>query len=229
MNKILLIDDNPEIQAVNKEYLTKRGFDIDAAMNASDAIAFLKNRAYDCIVLDVMMPDKDGYSLCSEIRKNNNTPVIFLSCLDRNDNRIAGLMSGGDDYMTKPYNIEELAARIFSQVRRYKGMSEAGGQIVNPVPYMMYDRASRTVAIGGTNMVMSRGECEILTRLMAKPGEMVSRQDLLPCVSGEESTLKVYIKRIRGRLEDGKNLGRIENVFGEGYKYIPAKDSGDAL
>ena len=78
-------------------------------------------------------------------------------------------------------------------------------------------------------MVMSRGECEILTTLMANPGEMVSRQDLLPCVGGEESTLKVYIMRIRGRLVDGKNLGRIENVFGEGYKYIPAKESGAGL
>ena len=229
MNKILLIDDNPEIQAVNQEYLTKRGFSADIAMNGNDALAFLKNRAYDCIVLDVMMPDIDGYSLCAEIRKGFNTPIIFLSCLDRNDNRITGLMSGGDDYMTKPYNIEELAARIFSQVRRYKGMSEADGQIVNPVPYMLYDRESRTVAIGGTNMVMSRGECEILTMLMAKPGEKVSKQDLLPCVGGEESTLKVYIMRIRDRLEDGKNLGKIENVFGEGYKYIPATESGAGL
>jgi DNA-binding response OmpR family regulator len=232
MNKLLLIDDNPEIQAVNEEFLVKRGFSVDVAMNGADALAFLKNRAYDCIVLDVMMPDMNGYALCTEARKEVNTPIIFLSCLDGNDSRIAGLMAGGDDYMAKPYSMEELAARIYSQIRRNKVLSKPDGQegqIEHPVPYMLYNRESCTVAIGGTNMVMSHGECEILTALMAQPGETVSKQRLLPYVGGVESTLKVYVKRIRDRLEDGKNLGKIETVFGEGYKYLPAAESGGGL
>ena len=225
MNKLLLIDDNPEIQAVNHEFLTQRGFAVDMAMNGSDAMAFLKNRTYDCIVLDVMMPDVDGYTLCAEARREFHTPIIFLSCLDSEADRIRGLMSGGDSYMTKPYSIKELAVNIHAQIRRNTVLSKNDSAIESPAPHVLYDRESRTVAIGGMNLVMSRGECELLMTLIARPNETVDRRTLLACVGGEENTLKVYIMRLRGRLED-EGLGAIENVFGEGYRYLPPAKGG---
>jgi len=102
MNKILLIEDNAEIQEANRDYLTGKGYQVDIAMDGMTAIALLKSKKYDCIVLDVMLPDLDGFAICSAVRGDpEKTPIIFLSCLDSEDSRIKGLLAGGDDYMTK--------------------------------------------------------------------------------------------------------------------------------
>ena len=102
MNKILLIEDNAEIQEANRDYLTGKGYQVDIAMDGMTAIALLKSKKYDCIVLDVMLPDLDGFAICSAVRGDpEKTPIIFLSCPDSEDSRIKGLLAGGDDYMTK--------------------------------------------------------------------------------------------------------------------------------
>jgi len=230
MNKILLIDDNPEIQAVNQEYLTAKGYQVDLAMDGATAIALLKTKKYDCIVLDVMLPDLDGFTICSIARNNpEKTPIIFLSCLDSEDSRIKGLIAGGDDYMTKPYSIKELTARIYSQVRRNKVYDGTDHMIESPRPNIMFGKENRVVAIRGVNLIMSRAEYEILTRLLTTPGELVGKDELLDLVSGEEATLFTCIKRIRSKLAGDDSLGKIENIFGEGYKYIPGEESGGGL
>ena len=230
MNKILLIDDNPEIQAVNSDYLSAKGYQVDTAMDGAAAIALLKAKKYDCIVLDIMLPDLDGFAICSLVRRDaEKTPIIFLSCLDENDALIRGLMSGGDDYMTKPYSIKALAARIHAQVRRNKVYDGMDGSVESVSPGVMAQRQTRVISIRGVHLIMSRAEYEILFRLAEKPGCLIPKDELLSLVAGEEATLFTCIKRIRSKLAADETLGQIENVFAEGYRYVPAKESGAGL
>lgn len=220
MNRLLIIDDNEEIQSANRDYLTRRGYMVDMAMDGATALRLLKNNHYDCVVLDVMLPGLDGFAVCRMARREVETPIIFLSCMDGEDDRVRGLMAGGDDYMTKPYSLKELAARIHAQIRRDKVLYTGNGSIESPAPSVLYDRESHIIAIGGVNLVMSRKECEILNRLTAAQDRLVEKETLLAIVDGEESTLGVYIKRIRKKLEAHGGLGKIEMVYGQGYRYI---------
>ncbi|MCL2401626.1 MAG: response regulator, partial [Oscillospiraceae bacterium] len=111
MPNILIIDDNQEILAANTVYLSGEGFDVETADTGMEAIVCIKSHQYDCIILDVMLPDIDGFSLCKAIRTITDTPVIFLTCKDGQDDKIMGLTIGGNDYMTKPYSLKELTAR----------------------------------------------------------------------------------------------------------------------
>lgn len=225
MNKILIIDDNPKIQAANHEYLTGLGYAVDMAMNAADAFALLRDKTYDCIVLDIMLPVLDGFALCAAARQTTRTPIIFLSCLDGDDDRVKGLMAGGDDYMTKPYSLKEMAARINAQIRRDKVLSESGSGVESPAPGVMVHRETHTVAIGGRNLLMSGRECEILSLMLKRPGETITKRELLALtgMEGGGDGLAVYIRRLRGRLGTDESLGKIETVFGEGYRYVPVK------
>ena len=225
MNKILLIDDNLEIQDINHEYLTSKGYQVDVAMDGGTAVALLKTKQYDCIVLDVMLPDLDGYAVCAVARSHGGeqTPIIFLSCLGGEDSRIKGLIAGGDDYMTKPYSLKELAARIHAHVRRSKVYDSTDSGVKSPAPSVMVQRENRIVAIGGVHLIMSRAEYEILTRLLENPRKLVSKSELLGLVADEESTLFTCVRRIRLKLATDETLGAIETVFGEGYQYLPPK------
>jgi len=230
MNRLLLIDDNPEIQAVNRDYLTAKGYQVDTAMDGMTAISLLKAKKYDCIVLDIMLPDLDGFAICSLVRNDpEKTPIIFLSCLDENETLIRGLMTGGDDYITKPYSIKALAARIHAQIRRNKVYDGMDGSVEGVSPGVMAQRETRVISIRGVNLIMSRAEYEILSRLVERPGKLVPKDELMALVSGEEATLFTCVKRIRSKLAADETLGEVENVFAEGYRYIPARESGGTL
>jgi len=118
MPDILLVDDNDEILTANREYLDALGFSITCADTGIKAISCLNENQYDCIVLDILLPDLDGFTICEAARTITDTPILFLSCLDETDNKVKGLMSGADDYMAKPYSLKELAARIHTLLRR---------------------------------------------------------------------------------------------------------------
>ncbi len=228
MYKLLIVDDNVEIQAANLAYFTRRGYDVDAAYSSAEAFARIAGQQYHCIVLDVMLPDLDGYTFLKAARRTIDTPVIYLSCLDGEDDRVRGLMAGGDDYMTKPYSLRELAARIHAQIRRDKAFSQRDGDIRTPAPNVLVDPESRALIINGTSLVLSKKECAMLSLLVSKPNALVSRDDLLRCAEGEEASLPVYVKRIRDKLAQDQSLGEIVTVHGEGYQYRPARESGDS-
>ena len=118
MNTILLIDDDPEIVKLNEKYLTSKGYKVISAECGKTAVKAVTHNAVDCIVLDVMLPDVMGFDLCVKIRRLCGAPIIFLSCKDNEDDKIQGLLSGGDDYMTKPFSMRELEMRIAAQLRR---------------------------------------------------------------------------------------------------------------
>jgi len=220
-NRLLIIDDNLEIQEANQEYLTKKGYAVDTAYDGAEALAILREKTYDCIVLDILLPDMDGYAVCKAARKLTDAPVIFLSCMDGEENRIQGLNAGGVDYMTKPYSLKELAARIHAQIRRNEELAHPERKDAAMPSGAMSARNSHALAIGDRKLILSQKEFELLTLLMAKSNETVSKSELLRSTLLEESSLDTYVKRIRGKLAAHDNLGRIETVFGQGYRYSP--------
>lgn len=225
MYKLLLIDDNPEIQQANRDYLVDKGYKVDTANTGIEALAKLKSNTYDCVLLDVLLPDLDGYAICTEARKTVATPIIFLSCMSREDYRIKGLLLGGDDYMVKPYDLDELGTRVFAQIRRNRMPQDAGKPYTTNV---MVDEKRRTVVINGTNILLSKKEFEVLTLLMEQKGEAISAEEIKRRVWPEEAdsdgaSVRVYIQRIREKL--GPDLGRIDNNYGNGYCYLPPDEA----
>ncbi len=225
MYQLLLIDDNKELQKANSDYLREKGYEVTLAYSGMEAMALLHTNTYDCILLDVMLPDLNGYAICEAARKTIRTPVIFLSCMDGEDDRIRGLMSGGDDYMVKPYSLSELGARVYAQIRRSR--MQAGGE-AGSFTNVMYDRQQRTVTINGTNLILTTKEFEILTLLLEHPGQVFSAGEIMEQVWGagyeDESTVRGYIRRIRIKLGNGR-LGMIDNDYGTGYWYRPYGES----
>lgn len=116
--RLLAVDDEQDILRTNRRYLEARGYKVDSAACGSEALELLRKQTYDCILLDVLLPDMNGFALCEDVRRLTSAPILFLSCMDDEEDKIKGLMVGGDDYMTKPYSLKELAARVYVQVRR---------------------------------------------------------------------------------------------------------------
>lgn len=222
MYKLLLIDDNADIQQANREYLTEKGYTVDTAYTGMEAITKLNSGAYDCVLLDVMLPDLDGFAICAAARKTIRTPIIFLSAMDTEDDRVRGLMAGGDDYICKPYSLAELGARVYAQIRRRKMDGDTASQ---PSTSVLRDDALRTITIRGTNIILTEREYRLLSILIEMPGRVFTPDELMEEVWGVKSSvdpanLRVIVGRIRAKLH-GAGVGNVENVFNEGYYYEP--------
>lgn len=216
--RLLAVDDEPDIQRTNRKYLEARGYQVDTAFCASDALDKLKQQSYDCILLDVLLPDMNGYALCEAIRALTCAPILFLSCMDDEADKIQGLMAGGDDYITKPYSLKELAARVYVQVRRsaMKGFD--------------IDHQNQLLRAGNRIIPLAQKEFDLFLFLMGNPGRILSAAELYREVWRTEkpdtaNSVAVYIARLRHKLEETQSVGRIETVRGEGYRYVPRSET----
>ena len=212
--RLLAVDDEPDIQRTNCRYLEARGYQVDTAFCASEALDQLKKQTYDCILLDVLLPDMNGYALCAAVRELNCAPILFLSCMDDEADKIQGLMAGGDDYITKPYSLKELAARVYAQVRRsaMKGFA--------------IDHQNQLLREGNRIIPLAQKEFDLFLFLMGNPGRIISATELYQkvwCTGKPDAanSVAVYIARLRHKLEESQFVGRIETVRGEGYRYVP--------
>lgn len=217
MYQILLIDDNRDILEANRSYFTEQGFDAVPCLSGKEALSRLGEKPFDCIVLDVMMPGMDGYAVCAAIRKRSDTPLIFLSCLDQPDEKVRGLMLGGDAYMTKPYDLRELHAQVLACIRRGQCRS------LSYKEDFVLDRELRMVRLYAHSVVLSKKEWALLKLLMDKQGETLYKEKLLgaiwPGEAPEESRLHSLVRNLRRKLDFAEDrLGRIEAVYGEGYR-----------
>jgi len=221
MNKILLIEDNPEIQEANRDYLTGKGYQVDIAMDGKAAIALLKSRKYDCIVLDILLPDMDGYAVCKATRTLTDAPIIFLSCLDEVDDKIKGLLTGGDDYMTKPYSLEELTARIHARIRssQRRAPSQDGGVHI--------DYEACIIQTCGRSVFLSQKEFDLFLLLHEKPRRVFSKEELLERLwrpGADVGTVAVHVMKLRRKIGFAEEqIGRIETGYGEGYYLEPPR------
>lgn len=212
--RLLAVDDEPDILRTNRRYLEMRGYQVDTAVCAAEALELLRKQSYDCILLDVLLPDMNGFKLCEAVRGLTSAPILFLSCMDDEEDKIKGLMAGGEDYITKPYSLKELAARVFAQVRRagMKGFS--------------IDHQNQLLLIDSCTIPLAQKEFELFLFLMGNSGRILSAAELYHEIwktgkPDSANTVAVHIKRLRHKLEkSGTLIGSIETVRGEGYRFI---------
>lgn len=216
MVRLLLIDDNRDILEANRSYFADQGCDAVACSSGEAAVKRLDAERYDCIVLDVMMPGMDGYEVCRAVRERGDTPVIFLSCLDQPDDKVRGLMLGGDAYMVKPYDLRELHAQVLSCVRGRQGAAPAGLDFA-------VDWERRVVRLNERCAVLSRKELSLLKLLWESPDTPLRKEDLSaalwPGEDADEARLQNMVRNLRRKIEFAESrVGQISSVYGEGYR-----------
>lgn len=220
---LLAVDDEPDILRTNRKYLEARGYKVDTAICAMDGLELLRQRSYDCILLDVLLPDLNGFALCQAVRNITSAPILFLSCMDDEEDKIRGLMAGGDDYITKPYSLKELAARVYAQVRR----SVMQGFII--------DHHQQSLTAGNHVIPLSQKEFDLFLYLLGNPGRILTPDELYREVwrTGKPDTtnsVAVHIARLRRKLDEvGHLVGNIETVRGEGYEFQPRSEARTRL
>ncbi len=236
--KILIVDDDENIAELISLYLIKECFSTEIAHNGKDALRLVDTFNPDLILLDIMLPDIDGYEICTEVRKTKQTPIIMLSAKGEIFDKVLGLKLGADDYMIKPFDSNELVARVKAVLRR---SVVAPAQTPEPVAstlsaidtdrqgeYVEYDNlliniTNYTVTHEGKSIDMPPKELELLYFLAKKPNQMFTRDHLLDKLwgydyIGDTRTVDVHIKRIREKLNENYNWS-ISTVWGKGYKF----------
>ena len=217
--KILMVDDDEHICQLLALYLERDGFDAEVCHNGESALAKLGTTAYDAVLLDVMMPVMDGFEVLTALRKFSNVPVIMLSARGEPTDKITGLDRGADDYITKPFEPQEITARIRAVLRRSKPLK--GKERVD-LFNLSVNLSDFTVTLNGAKLDMPPKEIELLYMLAKTPMHVFTREDLLNEIwgegySGDPRTVDVHIKRVREKLGDNPHW-RLTTVWGVGYK-----------
>ncbi|MEW5961621.1 MAG: response regulator transcription factor [Chloroflexota bacterium] len=226
---ILVADDAVNIRGMVKDYLEEKGYRVVTAENGQAALYVARREKPDLILLDIMMPELDGYEFIASFRKEADTPIILLTAKLEEEDKVLGLELGADDYLTKPFGMRELAARIRAVLRRLdKGTSAAE---VLRVADIVLDPDSRMVKVAGQLVDLTPSEFQLLAVLMSAPGRVFSRQDLLDQLQGSawvERTVDVHVRNLRSKIEPSPGQPRyIETVFGVGYRFCPDVDLAD--
>ncbi|MGB4431407.1 MAG: response regulator transcription factor [Firmicutes bacterium] len=219
--KILIVDDEPSIQELIRFNLEQSGFDTAIAADGFAALEMFESYKPDLIVLDLMLPGKDGYDVCKEIRRTSNVPIIMLTAKETELERVLGLELGADDYMTKPFSPLELVARIKAVLRRASGQ-ESQDENEYKVGNIFLQVDTREVKVGDQLVELTRKEFDLLHIFMQNVGKVMTREVLLQKVwgyeyEGETRTVDVHIRHLRRKLgPEGES--RIETIHGVGYK-----------
>lgn len=224
MYRILLVDDDRELLDANEAYFSSHGYVIYKAESARDALAILRGAVLDCVILDIDLPDKDGFQVCAAARKRTSIPIVFLSGYTEEESRIKGLSIGGDDYVTKPFSVAELELRVRLRIRRSKTALPMTTLEFGP---LTLDLSGRTVSYEGKTKEFSRLEFDILSFLALHPQRTFSYEELYAGVWDEPiqeglHCLQVNIAKVRQKLA-GLAPGRsyIRTVRGKGYLFDP--------
>lgn len=219
---ILIVDDDEAIRKLISIYLKNEAYDVFQASTGVEALELLNKYTIDCIVLDIMMPELDGLETLMKIREERVIPVILLSAKSEDLDKITGLSLGADDYMTKPFNPLELAARIKAQVRRHKVFHEVQDATIN-VCDLKIDAQTRMVTVGTQQIPLTPREFDILLLLAKNQEKVFSAEQIYTNIwnadsYGSDNTVMVHIRKIREKLEQETGKRYIETVWGVGYK-----------
>jgi two-component system phosphate regulon response regulator OmpR len=227
--QVLIVDDDTRLSAMLADYLSGNGFSVRTAATANGGLAELQRRAPDAMILDVMLPDLDGFETCRRIRAVSDVPVLMLTAKGDETDRIVGLELGADDYLPKPFNPRELLARLKAILRR-RGGGMARTQRVLRFGRMEIDPGSRVVRIDGRDCPMTSYQFDLLVALAENAGRTLSREQLMDMAKGEEleafdRSIDVHISRVRAAIEkDPKHPRRIITVRGAGYVFAREQD-----
>ncbi|MDQ4055053.1 MAG: response regulator transcription factor [Actinomycetota bacterium] len=228
MAEVLVVDDDQTVREVVVSYLKAAGHSVAEAADGASALDALKERPADLIVLDLMMPGVDGLEVCRRLRQeDNDVPVIMLTALGTEQDRVVGLEIGADDYVTKPFSPRELVLRVDSILRRTATDPAADIPEVLTDGDLVVDSARHLVTLDGRPLALTVREFDLLRYLVAHPGAAHSRDDLLREVwgwtIGDQSTVTVHVRRLREKVElDPTNPTRLVTVWGVGYRWEAA-------
>lgn len=235
VQKLLIIEDDPNIVDLVRIHVKDLGLELDAAEDGRTGLFLATGSEYRLIILDLMLPELDGLEVCKKIRAENKvTPILILSARSQELDKVLGLELGADDYLTKPFSIRELMARIKAILRRAEippgGSEEADGTTVLQVGEMSIDPDKRKVSIGGQKIELTAKEFDLLLLFAKHPGRAFSRNELLDRVwgyqfDGYDHTVNSHINRLRAKIEtDPANPRYIQTVWGIGYRFVESQD-----
>ncbi len=226
-DQILVVDDEKEIADLIELYLMNEGYEIHKCYDGASALRVVEEQKLDLAILDVMLPDTDGFTLCRTIRERHNYPIIMLTAKIEDVDKIRGLTIGADDYITKPFNPLEVIARVKAQLRRYKSYNDQAqeeSREVYEIGGLVIDNERHECTLYGKPIALTPIEFKILWTLCENDGKVVSSEQLFETVWGEEyldcnNTVMVHIRRLREKLgERPRNPKYIKTVWGVGYK-----------
>lgn len=226
VNTILVVDDDKEIAHLISIYMQNEGYQIVQAYNGEQAVSALEENAISLIILDVMMPGIDGLEVCRKVRENRTIPILMLSAKTQDMDKVLGLMSGADDYMIKPFNPLELAARVKSLLRRsfqYNIAPHTDSQHVLKIQSIEINKANHKVTADGRDVPLTNREFEILHLLAVSPGRVFGAEEIFQLIWQENyyysnNTVMVHISNLRDKLEKEVGYKLIQTVWGVGYK-----------
>ncbi|MCP5100075.1 MAG: response regulator transcription factor [Chloroflexi bacterium] len=222
---ILVVDDEERLLSLVKAYLEQGGFRVVTARNGRAALFIARQEKPDLILLDIMMPEMDGYEFMRLHRRDADTPIILLTAKVEENDKVIGLELGADDYITKPFSPRELLARVRALMRRLKGSTPISP--VFRIGDLILDQESFLVKVADERVDLTRSEFDLLAALMSAPGRVFSRVELLDRVQGTvfdgyERTIDVHVKNLRSKIEHNPRKPRyIETVYGVGYRFAP--------
>lgn len=231
MAKILIADDNLQITKILSEFAKKEGFEPVSAHDGEETLALFSQDQYAMLLLDVMMPKKDGFEVCREIRKASNVPIIMITARGEDFERIMGLDIGADDYIVKPFSGGEVMARVRAILRRIERTPENGARQTR----LSYDNLTvcldnALVTLDGQPVILTKKELDILWILLENRGKIFSRENLLGSLwgydyYGDSRTVDSHIKRLRAKLEEIPHPNwQIKTIWGMGYKFEGTAD-----
>lgn len=223
-NRILLADDEERIRDIIREYTSLEGFELVEATNGIEAAELLRQGEYSLIILDVMMPLRDGWSVCREIRKTSQVPVIMLTARGEEYDKLFGFELGVDDYIVKPFSPKELLARIKAVLRRSRKDAGAAQEDRAAFEGLVIEFSSRNVYVNGDRVSLTPKEFELLKYLVHNLNRVLSREQLLNAVwgydfTGDDRTVDTHVKMLRESLGEYRKF--IVTVWGTGYKFEP--------
>lgn len=219
MIKILVVDDDPHIRELIKVFLRDEGFDLYEANDGVQALSIFESLKVDLVILDIMMPNMDGWELCRELRKHYDIPLLMLTAQGETRQKIKGFELGTDDYLVKPFEPAELVARVKALLKRYRISTS---QIVQ-IGDLVLNRQTYEMTAGGQDLTLPLKEFELLFKLASYAGKTISREQLIEDIwgydfEGNERTLDVHINRLRERFPENRHSFRIKTIRGLGYR-----------
>ncbi len=224
--KVLLCEDDSNLGSLLQEYLVAKNFETDLAMDGMEGSKLYKRGSYDFIILDVMMPHKDGFTLAQEIRvEDKHTPILFLTAKSMKEDTLQGFKVGGDDYLTKPFTMEELVARMYAILRRTSALPEGGEEVMNfAVGRYEFDYNKQKLTLGNDENKLTTKENELLYLLCKNKNGVMERSYALKAIWGDDNyfngrSMDVYIAKLRKHLKEDEAV-EIINIHGRGFKLL---------
>jgi len=229
-NRVLLIDDDGKLRKLLREYLEENGFQVLTLADGSEALDKIRTESPDIVILDIMLPGKDGLEILREIRMNYSIPIIMLTAKGDDTDRIVGLELGADDYLAKPFNPRELLARMKAVLRRVvhekTGVVEGKTDLYIKAGDLTLNRAKQNLLLEGREVELSSTEYKILEVLMTRPNRVLNRDQLMNLARGRDfdafdRSIDVHISKLRAKIEsDPRSPKRIKTVWGSGYMFM---------